>query len=82
MTNLTLNQIAEIANNKLNSNVFDVIDNTLINTIGRCEGNDLSLTIEDGEYVARTTGDTSYFGNSNGYVVANDIAESHTIWTA
>lgn len=82
MINLTLKQIADIANTKLNANVFEVIGEEMLNTTNRFEGNDWSLTIEDEEYVSRTTGDTSYYGNSDGYVVANDIAEAYKIMTA
>ena len=80
MTNLTLNQIAKLANDKLNQHVFEVIDNRLINTTNRFDGNDIDLTIEDCEYVSTSTGlGRTYYGQSNGYVVANDIAESYLI---
>ena len=79
MTNLTLNQIAKLANDKLNQDVFEVIDDRLINT-NRFEGNDIELTIEDGEYVSTSTGlGKTFYGQSNGYVVANDISESYLI---
>ena len=79
MTNLTLNQIAKLANDKLNKDVFEVIDDRLINT-NFFNGNDIELTIEDGEYVSTSTGlGKTYYGQSNGYVVANDISESYLI---
>lgn len=77
-----LNQIAKLANTKLNANVFEVIDNVLINIEGRQPGWDLSLTIEDNECIARVTGDTSYYGHSDVNIVANDIVEAHKIWIA
>ena len=80
MKNLTLNEIATICNEKLNLNVFEVIDNTLMNTTNRVEGNDISLTIEDGEYISTSTGGTSYYGNSNGYVVAEDLIQAYNIY--
>ena len=81
MTNLKLSEIADICNARLGSNVFEVVGEELMNTTNRFEGNDVTLTIEDGEYIARTTGDTSHYGQNDGYVVANDLAEAYTIWT-
>jgi hypothetical protein len=82
MTNLTLTQIADLCNEKLGSIVFEVIDDRLMNIENNFEGNDLSLTIEDGEYIARTTGDTTYYGTSDGYVVVSDLVQFYLIWTA
>jgi hypothetical protein len=81
MTNLTLSQIALLANAKLNAQVFQVIDDRLINTVNRFEGNDIDITIDGCEYMSALTGNTQYYGNSNGYEVVNDIVEAYNIMT-
>jgi hypothetical protein len=78
MTNLTLLQIALLANTKLNAQVFQVIDDRLINTVNRFEGNYIDITIYGCEYI---TSNNQYYGNSNGYEVVNDIVEAYNIMT-
>ena len=78
MTNLTLSQIALLANTKLNAQVFQVIDDRLINTVNRFEGNYIDITIDGCEYI---TNNTQHYGNSNGYEVVNDIVEAYNIMT-
>jgi hypothetical protein len=83
MTNLTLTKIADICNEQLEANVFEVIDDRLMNTTNRFEGNDIDITIEGDEYVLTTTGGGKiYYGHSNGYVVAKDLIDSYTYMTA